>query len=93
MSLTSELEELIERTGSYSDRELLMRVLEQLKKTNSPNWGFAQETTYLRRQLLDICPELVYIDSITHRHGDQIYQWIGLYYAYSYYSRWTAWFW
>ena len=49
MSLTSELEELIERTGSYSDRELLMRVLEQLKKTNSPNWGFAQETTYLRR--------------------------------------------
>jgi hypothetical protein len=31
MSLTQELEELILRTGSYKDRELLLRVLNQLK--------------------------------------------------------------
>jgi hypothetical protein len=32
MSLIQELEQLINRTGSYKDREILLKVLEQLKK-------------------------------------------------------------
>jgi hypothetical protein len=35
MSLIQELEALIRRTGSYKDRELLLKVLAQLKKTGS----------------------------------------------------------
>jgi hypothetical protein len=34
MLLIKELEELISRTGSYNDRELLTRVLEILKKND-----------------------------------------------------------
>lgn len=41
MSLIQELEQLIKRTGSYKDREILLKVLEQLKKnTNSATLGF-----------------------------------------------------
>jgi len=32
MSLIDELEAMINRTGVYKDRELLLRMLEQLKK-------------------------------------------------------------
>ena len=34
MLLIQELEQLIDRTGSYKDREILLKVLEQLKKNN-----------------------------------------------------------
>jgi hypothetical protein len=37
MSLIQELEALIKRTGSYQDRELLIQILEQLKKNGSAN--------------------------------------------------------
>lgn len=41
MSLIQELEELIKRTGSYKDREILMKVLEELRKSNrSSTWSF-----------------------------------------------------
>ena len=50
MSLIQELEQLIDRTGSYKDREILMKVLEQLKKdTRSTTWGFFEETKIARR--------------------------------------------
>lgn len=50
MSLIQELEELIKRTGSYKDREILMSVLEELKKSNrSSTWGFFEETRSKRR--------------------------------------------
>jgi hypothetical protein len=40
MSLIQELESLIKRTGSYQDRELLIQILEQLKKNGSAcNWS------------------------------------------------------
>jgi len=39
MSLTQELEELIARMGSYNDRDLLERVLDQLKKEPVSHWG------------------------------------------------------
>jgi hypothetical protein len=50
MSLVQELEALIKRTGSYQDRELLMKVLEQLKKNSSVStWGFTEERKLTRR--------------------------------------------
>jgi hypothetical protein len=50
MSLIQELEALIKRTGSYQDRELLIRVLEQLKKNGSAStWGFVEERKLTRR--------------------------------------------
>lgn len=42
MSLTQELEELIARMGSYNDRDLLVRVLHQLKKEPVSHWGSEQ---------------------------------------------------
>jgi len=42
MSLVDELKELIERTGSYNDRDLLVRVLYQLQKEPSNHWGSEQ---------------------------------------------------
>jgi hypothetical protein len=45
MSLTQELEELIAKTGSYNDRDLLERVLYQLKKIPVNHWG-ADEMYY-----------------------------------------------
>ncbi len=50
MSLIQELEALIRRTGSYQDRELLKKVLEQLKKNNGAStWGFSAERKLTRR--------------------------------------------
>lgn len=50
MSLIQELEQLIDRTGSYKDREILLKVLEQLKKNNrTATWGFFEETKIARR--------------------------------------------
>jgi len=50
MSLIQELEQLIARTGSYKDREILLKVLEQLKKdTRATTWGFFEETKIARR--------------------------------------------
>lgn len=50
MSIIQELEKLIDRTGSYADRELLMRVLEQLKKDQVPaHWGAYEEKRIVRR--------------------------------------------
>ena len=50
MSLIQELEELIKRTGSHRDREILLKVLEQLKKNNrASTWGFFEETKLTRR--------------------------------------------
>jgi ABC-type hemin transport system ATPase subunit len=49
MSLIQELEQLITKTGSYQDRELLTRILEQLKKNNSAStWGFLDERKLTR---------------------------------------------
>ena len=50
MSLIQELEHLIARTGSHKDREILLKVLEQLKKdARSSTWGFFEETKKSRR--------------------------------------------
>jgi hypothetical protein len=50
MSLIQELERLIARTGSYQDRELLMRVLEELKRDSKiAAWGFVEEKKIMRR--------------------------------------------
>lgn len=50
MSLIQELEQLIDRTGSYKDREILFKVLEHLKKdTRSSTWGFFEETKIVRK--------------------------------------------
>jgi len=50
MSLIQELERLIDRTGSYQDRELLLRVLEELKKNGRTSaWGFVEEKRVTRR--------------------------------------------
>lgn len=50
MSLIQELEQLIQRTGSYKDREILLKVLEQLKKdTRVATWGFFEETKKSRQ--------------------------------------------
>jgi len=48
MSLVDELKELIERTGSYNDRDLLVRVLYQLEKEPSNHWG--SEQMYVRNR-------------------------------------------
>jgi hypothetical protein len=43
MSLVQELEDLIRRTGSHHDREILTRVLEQLSKSaKSSSWGYEE---------------------------------------------------
>jgi hypothetical protein len=50
MSLIQELEQLIIRTGSHKDREILTKVLEQLKKdARSSTWDFFEETKIVRR--------------------------------------------
>lgn len=50
MSLIQELEQLIDRTGSYKDREILLKVLEQLKRdTRMSTWGFFEETKIVRK--------------------------------------------
>jgi len=50
MSLIQELEDLIRRTGSYRDREILTKVLEQLKKdTRAATWSFFEETKIVRK--------------------------------------------
>jgi hypothetical protein len=50
MSLVQELEDLIRRTGSHHDREILTRVLEQLSKsTKSSSWGFHEERKVIRK--------------------------------------------
>jgi len=50
MSLIQELEHLIARTGSHKDREILLKVLEQLKKdARTSTWGFFEETKKARR--------------------------------------------
>jgi hypothetical protein len=49
MSLLQELQDLIDRTGSYKDRELLLKVLTQLKQTNTPTWGYYEEKKVTRR--------------------------------------------
>ena len=50
MSLIQELEQLIARTGSYNDRDLLTRVLERLKKGTVYNeWGAVEERKITRR--------------------------------------------
>lgn len=50
MSLIQELEELIKRTGAYRDRELLMKVLEELKKNGSASaWSHVEERKLSRR--------------------------------------------
>lgn len=48
MSLVDELKELIERTGSYNDRDLLARVLYQLQKEPVNHWG--SEEMYMRNR-------------------------------------------
>lgn len=48
MSLIQELEELISRMGVYNDRELLERVLYQLKKMPVNHWG--SEEMYMRNR-------------------------------------------
>jgi hypothetical protein len=42
MSLVDELKELIERTGSYNDRDLLVRILYELEKESKNHWGSEQ---------------------------------------------------
>lgn len=51
MTIVDELEALIARTSSYNDRELLTRVLEQLKKKNSvsSSWGFIEDRRIVRK--------------------------------------------
>jgi hypothetical protein len=50
MSLIQELEQLIAKTGSYKDREILLKVLEHLRKdTRSSTWGSFEETKIVRR--------------------------------------------
>lgn len=50
MSLIQELEKLIDRTGSYKDREILLKVLEELKrKSRTSTWGFFEETKIVRK--------------------------------------------
>ena len=50
MLLIQELEQLIDRTGSYKDREILLKVLEKLKKdTRIATWSFLEETKIARR--------------------------------------------
>lgn len=49
MSLTQELEELIKKTGNYNDRDLLERVLYQLKKEPVNHWG-SEEMYYRNRK-------------------------------------------
>jgi hypothetical protein len=48
MSLVDELKELIERTGSYNDRDLLLRVLYVLDKEPKNHWG--SEEIYMRNR-------------------------------------------
>lgn len=49
MSLIQELEELIAKTGPYNDRDLLERVLYQLKKIPVNHWG-SEEMYYRNRK-------------------------------------------
>lgn len=49
MSLLQELEALIARTGSYNDRALLTEILEEMKKTHTPKWGYYEEKRVIRR--------------------------------------------
>lgn len=50
MSMIQELEALINRVGSYKDRELLIKVLEELKKnTRASTFGYFEETKSTRR--------------------------------------------
>jgi hypothetical protein len=50
MSIIQELEKLIDRTGSHTDRDLLLRVLEQLKKSrSSAHWGAYEERKIVRK--------------------------------------------
>jgi hypothetical protein len=49
MSLIQELEELIAKTGVYNDRELLERVLYELKKTRSNHWGIEEISYRIRK--------------------------------------------
>lgn len=48
MSLVDELKELIERTGVYNDRDLLVRILYVLEKEPKNNWG--SEEMYMRNR-------------------------------------------
>lgn len=49
MSLIQELEDLIRRTGSHRDRELLTEVLKELmKRENTSTWGFFEERKITR---------------------------------------------
>lgn len=48
MSLIKELEDLIARTGTYNDRDLLERVLYQLKKEPKNHWG--SDEMYVRNR-------------------------------------------
>ena len=50
MTLIQELEQLIARTGSYQDRELLKRVLAQLNKNGTASsWAYHEEKKIVRR--------------------------------------------
>ena len=48
MSLVDELKELIERTGVYNDRDLLVRILYVLEKEPKNHWG--SEEMYSRNR-------------------------------------------
>jgi hypothetical protein len=48
MSLVDELKELIARTGSYNDRDLLERILYLLSRQPKNNWG--AEEIYMRNR-------------------------------------------
>jgi hypothetical protein len=48
MSLIQELEELLTRIGPYNDRDLIERVLYQLKKTPHNHWD--SEDMYSRNR-------------------------------------------
>ena len=48
MSLVDELKDLIGRTGSYNDRDLLERILYLLNKQPQNHWG--AEEMYMRNR-------------------------------------------
>lgn len=49
MSIIEELQELIKRTSSHRDREILERVLEKLQKTHVNTWGYTENSIKKRR--------------------------------------------
>ena len=49
VSLIQELEDIIRRTGSYTDRETLSKILEQLKQKPLSSWGYHEEKKVVRR--------------------------------------------